>query len=1661
MLQKGISELFRGMVRGSLLLLVILFFVSPDVCAQAPNQWINPSQTYYRIPVAKEGLYRLTYTDLLNGGFPVNTVDPRLIQVFHRGQEQSIFFQHLQAPADSRFDSGEYLEFYGKKNDGARDAALYQPASLQPHLYYNLYTDTTAYFLTWNPLPVQGRRVTQFSEVNVGGLPAEGSHTAEQLRLLTSEYSGGYTEADYTQYSYFNEGEGWTGPVICTQSSGCTGQQDIVLENLTGRVTSASPPTGVVQLLGRDDLQHSAEIYAGPNSGALRLVGSANFEDFQVATISFNLNWSDIASDGRMVVRVRALGVGGVRDRLSVNYVKMNYAQNFDMAGQTERSFQLSARAGGKSFVEFLNCPANVRLWDVTDPTSITVIGLTSSGTTQRAVVPSTSSSRKLLLSSQVITPTFKRVSFRSFTGANPNYLIISHRSLMQPALGYNDPVKAYASYRASAEGGAFDTLTVSVDQLYNQFNYGETSPLAIYEFVKHIYRGGRLKHLFIIGKGREVFSGFHRLTTIPSTELRDLVPSAGYPASDLVFSVGLGSSPHLPAVATGRLTATNPTQVAVYLNKIKETESASYTDRWQKRVLHLSGGIQTYELPLFKQFMDGFASVARGQFYGGSVVTLGKHQATAIELINISKEVNEGVNLVTFFGHSSPNATDIDIGYASDPSMGYNNPGRYPAFLVNGCSAGDFFSNYFNFGEDWILAANKGARSFIANSSFGYASQLKYYSDLFYQSAFADSIGVRSGIGEVQLLTIDKFLKASTAMSSIALNHQMFLLGDPAVKLFGAGKPDFEAASVSSSDFTGQPVTAAVDSFLLKIVVKNFGLTTSKPLPVRVTQTFSDNASITHNASFPQPLFQDTLQFVIRRSGSRSLANNQFTIQLDPANVIEELSKGNNTATYTIVIPGTKNLFPHHFSIVRNTNAQFVFVNANPVTGTRQYELEVDTASIFNSGYLKKISITGKSLLRQSVQLLNTDSTVYYWRTKLVAASAGEVNEWQTSSFMYIAQGQEGWAQAEFDQFSQNTFTGLVKEPVVKALSFQQSSTDVFIRTFGSGNPATPADAALRIDGVDYWTSTQGFDCRDNTLNLVAFNKNTVVPYRGVAFTFQNSFGRACGREPQLINSFRSNEVSTGNNDDLVQYVNNVGAGDSVILFSMGDAGFQSYPAAAKNKLAELGISEAQLNELIPGEPVIILAKKGAPAGTARFIRTPLTPSVDQEVLFDDAVTGRFSSGSMHSVTIGPAKQWFSFKASTRADAQDEVRYNLYGIKADGAEQLIMANMAPQANLASVSATDYPFVRLEFVTSDNTTLTPAQLKKWFVFCESVPEGILMFRGNTSQQVFQEGISWTGNYSFLNISDKSFPDSLTVETSIYNQSRQSAAARSFKIKAPTPADSTIFQITNVPKAGLNEVVVFVNRRITPELFYENNNITLPNYLNVQADQLSPVLDVTVDGRYIADGDYVSPDPTFNIQLIDENPYLFKADTTGVDILIKSPCNGANCSFKRVALKSPQVSWTAATAQRNFHVVYTPKELANGEHTLRIQMEDATGNKAGAQPYEVRFVVQGETTIQFLPAHPNPSASSFVFPVVLSGKHDIEQLSLRVYGTDGRMINAYTPEEVSPNYVGTHYLVWDGKDREGNRAKSGVYIYELTVGTNGTMKSVKGKIVFLP
>ncbi len=308
------------------------------------NEWINPNQQYYKVTVGETGIYRLTPADLQAAGFPVAGVDPRRLQLFFRGQEQAIVVQGQQ---DARFDPADAILFYGRQNDGTLDAELYLAPEAQPHPYYNLYSDTTAYFLTWRLDAGVGRRMATFSENNVSNLPAEPFHLREEAQHFATEFSAGrqYPVGSATKIaahlSDFDYGEGWTGTRL---KQGETADYPI---RVVDPAPSGPRPQLTLMLAGRNNLPHNVTVRVGPNAGALRTLTDVTFNYYDSYQLTETLEWSDVGAD-QLVVRLTVNGVGGQADNVSLSYARLTYAQSVNAEGGN-LAINLPANATGKS----------------------------------------------------------------------------------------------------------------------------------------------------------------------------------------------------------------------------------------------------------------------------------------------------------------------------------------------------------------------------------------------------------------------------------------------------------------------------------------------------------------------------------------------------------------------------------------------------------------------------------------------------------------------------------------------------------------------------------------------------------------------------------------------------------------------------------------------------------------------------------------------------------------------------------------------------------------------------------------------------------------------------------------------------------------------------------------------------------------------------------------------------------------------------------------------------------------------------------------------------------------------------------------------------------------------------------------------------------------
>ena len=122
------------------------------------GNWIDYNSIYLKFGVGKDGIYRITKSDLNALGVPTSIIDPRTFKLFESGKEVKII---VKGQDDGIFNDNDYIELWGKKNYPAISYQVINLDNQEYNEYLNRYTDTTNYFLTWDG--DQGKRVDTLS----------------------------------------------------------------------------------------------------------------------------------------------------------------------------------------------------------------------------------------------------------------------------------------------------------------------------------------------------------------------------------------------------------------------------------------------------------------------------------------------------------------------------------------------------------------------------------------------------------------------------------------------------------------------------------------------------------------------------------------------------------------------------------------------------------------------------------------------------------------------------------------------------------------------------------------------------------------------------------------------------------------------------------------------------------------------------------------------------------------------------------------------------------------------------------------------------------------------------------------------------------------------------------------------------------------------------------------------------------------------------------------------------------------------------------------------------------------------------------------------------------------------------------------------------------
>ncbi|MGG7662679.1 C25 family cysteine peptidase [Dyadobacter sp. BHUBP1] len=876
------------------LVLLLMMGVCEGAFAQwgAPytNSWITYDQPYVKLKVSQKGVYRVPFS-ALPAGFPVN--QPEKLQLWHRGTQVAIL----------SVANNEIL-FYGIPNDGALDSLLYRPMSSRLNPYTSLYSDESSYFLTVGK--VNGLRAETVGSASGSGVAVE-SHMQTDVKAFANEYSLSTLSAIRANFfnSFFENGASKTGVTVLPGKSVTYNFQ------LTKRVTGTKPQVKLM-VHGRSNNSRSIEVYVGKTESAVRKVGAIPNANFVASVYSFELEEADLTADGSGIFLLKSVSSDS-RDRFSLAYYAITYNQASSIGTEKSLEFNFPKTSDATTHAKIAGTLPTSKLYDISNPDIPRIIP----GTGADFTVPRIKDKAlKLLLTNEVLSISANKIN--SVTLIKPdvkkyNYLIVTNQTLEEGA-------KTYAAYRASTEGGAFVPLVIRITDIYDQFNYGEPSPVGIRRFVDYMLSdNNREKYLFLMGKSITFNERMVR-------ELPEEVPTIGFPGSDVLLVEGLAGAPReVPAIPVGRLSALTNQHVYDYLAKVKEYEHSNVQDvSWKKNILHLNGGKSSSEITQLKNILAGLAPQAEKGYIGAKVTPFVKKQGIGeVESVNITPEINAGVGLLTYFGHGSTTVTDLDIGYITDAARAYNNQGKYPLLYFNGCGVGNVFSARFNTSPsssdrialslDWILAAKRGTVALIANTFDTYVSSTSNYLDKLYTTLFLDANTSKQSIGKVQLEVAKRIFADGYNAYDVANVHQALLQGDPALKMIYVASPDYSVDPDESILIYSESSDKTIEksaTLTAAIAIKNQGkYNAGEKLPVELTYGFQDGTTEVKSQTVAAIPYSDTIRITFPNKGALKFVQ----VRLDRANVIQEINESNNITELTVdwEIAKTQHIYP------------------------------------------------------------------------------------------------------------------------------------------------------------------------------------------------------------------------------------------------------------------------------------------------------------------------------------------------------------------------------------------------------------------------------------------------------------------------------------------------------------------------------------------------------------------------------------------------------------------------------------------------------------------------------------------------------------------------------------------------------------------------------
>ena len=1658
------------------LLFLIVTFFSIQTQAQFANDWIDYTKPYFKIKVNTEGIYRINGSALNAVG--LNFINSDNFQLYRNGAQQPIYINKTGTTVN-------YIEFYGYGNDGVLDTSVFKNSAWQIQDEFSLFSPTAVYYLTFN---TAGNNLRINDTPNsLSSLPPKETYFYHSVsKQYTSDYSYGkpnYVGNDPLYSSLFAEGEGYMG-----------GTNEQVNNSTITKTFNLNTPHAFVQNGLNATLKTSVVCWSSGGHHFKINTGSTNINEYNFNDYKL-IKSNDLVANS-LIGNITPITLEAVQTSTGVNrntlaYLKISYPRQFNFDNNTFFSFEIQGN-GNVQYLELENVNnsgAQVVLYDLTNGYRL-VSNDNVSGSTFRFALPAATGKRKLVFRANT-SSTYTLVSglvetyFKDFSSSvnQGDYIILSNTSLINTS-SFTD----YKNYRQSLTGGGHLVTVVDIEQLYDQFAYGvDHHENVVREFVKFTNANWVIKpnYIFIIGKGRE-YNEYRNNTAVRSA---CLVPTFGQPGSDNLLVAD--NSSDQPNIAIGRIAASSASQIDAYLQKVIQYESAQNNvgDPFQtvankdymKQILHFGGGSIASQQIQFRGYLDNYKSIATDTSWGANTYSVYKTNSNPLQTIQsdyLRERIDEGVSLITFFGHSYAGGFDLSF----DEPENYTNVGKYPIYLANGCNAGAIHSSAQSISERFIFAPQKGAIAYLSTTALSVDASLNTFSNFFYNNLSKSEYG--SGVGDVVRKTVlDVENCCSNSAITMMTTYEMTLNGDPAIKLNQYDRPDYniEAQNVS---FSPNSISTSIDSFTINLEIYNLGKAIDEDINIEVSRILPDGSQTVVSKFVKAPYYKDTvsLKFPVL-DNNQGLGLNKFNIYVDNTDiVVNELSETNNYLLNQIsLVIGSDDIypiFPYEFAIVPSQGVTLKASTGNAFAPAKNYVFQIDTSELFANPIAENTIYSAGGVLNWTPNITMADSTVYYWRVSLDDTYNGSFN-WQYSSFIYLKDEYPGWNQSHYFQWQKDNYSNVYID-TDREFKFVDDVKDVFIKTGVYPNIAYQDikwelnNALMHNWSMNICSGSGGFGYHSGISVAVIDNVS------GLPIDYLNNGGNYgvygnihCNNATTVKNIANFPIVGNTPADHptpgvpwaqvFLNYVNSIPNDQYVLMYSVNNPGYGSWSSAVLNFLNTKGSTVSNAT----AAPMILMYQNNNAAFTpVNVIGNSFSDIISVHV----PISGVWNSGNFKSTLIGPALEWGSFHWKYDAlenPTQDQQSVEIYGVETNGTETLLTTVVnALDTTINFVDANLYPFLRLKLNATDVLDRTPLQSNYWRVLFNPAPEAAI--NPNLYFKVTQDSMQQGDVYDFEVALENVTPWNMD---SIWLKSSTSFANNSFEQNYALNDSLVGFDTLHLKYSkstydskfvGKNSVILEAN-----PLDYNHqleqfhfNNFAIFNF-DVVGDLENPLLDVTFDGIHILDGDIVSSKPTISIQLKDENTFLAIDDTSAMNIYLRYLETG---EMRRVSYQSDKIAFYPANqsdlTKNNKALIVLTEEFPNdGKYELIIKAKDASGNNSSGTDnrlvdfvyydYKISFEVINKSMVSNVLNYPNPFTTQTHFVFTLTGSVVPDNFNIKIFNIKGTLVKQISKAELGDIHIGinkTQYT-WNGTDQFGDKLANGVYLYKVYMDIN--------------